>query len=175
VLSTQEFQSPYLMTDYRLPIHMSEDKFFKYAILDEEGCWIYTAAKYAHKGGTYPIIYDRTSQTNKQLSRAIYEAATGEELGYLFACHKCDKGACIKPSCLYAGTQKQNMQDAVKRNRIARGAKLKQTKLSIEDVKIIKQLLREKVLTKQQIALQFNVSRTTISFIYSGKNWRYVS
>lgn len=39
----------------------------------------------------------------------------------LLVCHKCDNKKCINPNHLYLGDMKKNMQDAVDRQRIAKG------------------------------------------------------
>lgn len=56
-----------------------------------------------------------------QAARFAYFLATGRDLGPLQACHTCDWPACRNPAHLFPGTQKQNMQDAKRKGRMASG------------------------------------------------------
>lgn len=47
--------------------------------------------------------------------RVAYELAHGEIPGGLLVCHHCDNKPCVRPSHLFAGTHKGNMQDWTKK------------------------------------------------------------
>ncbi len=69
--------------------------------------------------------------------RAAFEKHIGPIPKGMDVCHTCDNRRCVNPSHLFIGTRKDNMADAVKKGRQARGFRLPQTKLSEADVAAI--------------------------------------
>lgn len=72
--------------------------------------------------------------------------------------------------------------DALNRNKVKRGEQLPQSKLTDEDVKIIRELVeyRDKIkkelsgLTNSALAEKFDVSQRTIDRITAGYGWAHV-
>lgn len=78
----------------------------------ESGCWLWEMTL-NHKGYGYfgPRPY-------KLAHRASYFGFHGDFDKSLSICHRCDTPSCVNPDHLFAGTQKQNMQDAVRKGRL---------------------------------------------------------
>lgn len=105
----------------------------------------------------------RIGSKDFRISRWIYTKTFGEIPNGMVVRHKCDNPACINPEHLELGTQKENIQDCIKRNRFhtCKGGN-QLTKLNTKDVLEIRNS-NQKV---KQIASNYNVS---ISLIYQIK------
>lgn len=88
--------------------------------------------------------------------------------------HTCDNRLCTNPNHLQAGTQAENVQDAVLRSNMNQGELNGGAKLSIDEVRQIKQLYETGDFTHDALALKFGVSRGAISSIMSGRRWRRI-
>jgi hypothetical protein len=87
--------------------------------------------------------------------------------------HTCDNRSCVNPNHLEIGTQRDNINDKVERNRQAKGQTHGRVKLTEDEVREIKVLLGFGI-THRTLATQYNVHKTCISFISSGRTWRHI-
>jgi hypothetical protein len=111
-------------------------------------------------------------------------------------CHSCDNKKCINPEHLWVGTQKENIQDAKNKNRLAdqrgrkhsketleklklrphsdrRGEKHHLRKLNEKDIFKIRDLLKNGY-TQKQIGEMYEVNQSTICQIKNGKRWSHI-
>ena len=116
--------------------------------------------------------------------RLVWEAEYGPIPAGMNINHRCDNPPCVNLDHLYLGTQKDNVQDAIGRNRRprftyygpevrARGTRHGMSKLTDADVREIR-ALRSQGYSQQTIAEQFNVSQPLVSGILLGKAWQHV-
>ena len=82
----------------------------------DSDCWIWNGAKDKHG---YGRISTRRDESPAKAHRISYEMRYGPVPDGLFVCHRCDTPSCVNPEHLFAGTQKENMQDASKKNRFS--------------------------------------------------------
>lgn len=129
-----------------------------------EGCWEWTAGKYANGYGKMGSDGDRGPTLRAH--RVSWELANGPIPGDLCVLHRCDNRACVRPDHLFLGDRGDNFRDCLNKKRRPLG----NPKLTAEQVRAI----RAACGTQQAIADQFGVSRPTISLIKSGKTWSYV-
>jgi hypothetical protein len=78
-----------------------------------DSCWIWSGAK--NRG--YGTAYFEGRQQG--VHRIMYQMAYGEIPEAMFICHSCDNPECVNPDHLFAGTQKQNMEDRSNKGRHA--------------------------------------------------------
>jgi hypothetical protein len=91
------------------------------------GCWIWTGA--AHERGYGRIRWrGRIRSTHRVAFEVFYKEVPPDDKLVL---HTCDEARCINPDHLYLGTQRDNMQDRIARNRVPRSAP--QTRAQAED------------------------------------------
>jgi hypothetical protein len=87
--------------------------------------------------------------------------------------HRCDNPPCVNPAHLYAGTQKSNMADAALRQRLPRGERHYQAKLTAESVRVIR-LRHAAGETMAALALEFGVCRVSVFSVVHGETWKHV-
>ncbi|WP_336715353.1 HNH endonuclease [Arthrobacter sp. USHLN218] len=128
------------------------------------GCWEYSGSR--DKGG-YGVL--KSSGKMYQAHRVAYQELVAEIPEGLLLRHTCDNPPCINPKHLIPGTQKDNMQDALKRKRIVNGERSANHKLKDSEVAQMRALHTTGRFTQAALAEKFKCSRTQVSNILSGK------
>lgn len=147
-------------------------------VLDAKtGCWIWNGNP--RKNGYCRSTFQRK---NWYIHRASYHVFIGDIPKGYDVCHHCDNRRCFNPDHLFIGTRKDNMADAVKKGRQAKGEKLSvnrrgeksvSSKLTNTDVLEIRKMNKLGVKTKE-IALKFKVSADNIRRIIRRETWRHI-
>jgi hypothetical protein len=140
--------------------------------IDSNGCWICTSHSKDDFGYPYYFFEGKLIR----MSRYMYQKHKGTIPNNLIIRHTCDNSSCINPDHLTIGTKKDNMQDAVLRERNIRGERVHTNKLTEEQVREIKKLLQNKYRGYiTDIAKMFNVTLECISSIKAGHNWKHIT
>lgn len=82
-------------------------------------------------------------------------------------CHRCDRGACVRPDHLFRGSQLDNIADMRAKGRgvappIVRGARHPKATLSDEQVHALREMASDPTVSQRQIARWFCVSQSTV-------------
>jgi hypothetical protein len=127
-----------------------------------DDCWIWQAY-------ISPLGYGqfRLDGQDMPASRASWIIVNGEIPKGLYVCHHCDNPACVNPAHLFLGTQADNMQDAMRKERV-------NSKLTRADVIEIQQRV-EAGEDHDQIASDYPVKKQAIDNIASGFHWSWVT
>jgi hypothetical protein len=131
-------------------------------------------------GGTYPNGYKFVGLTNKNnkrrnhlLHRLVAAAFIGNPKRLPIVLHRDDNPANNKAINLRWGTQQQNIDDMISKERHAFGSKIGNSVLSERQVRAIK-LAMTKGVTNRALAQKYNVHEMSISRIKRGKVWNHV-
>lgn len=148
-------------------------------VVTESGCWEWTGAK------------DQQGYPNASINRIqvrVHRVTLAEKLGRPLepeehACHTCDNPPCINPDHLFAGTAKENMEDASRKGRMALGERngrhlnpfrgMTRRTISARQVEIVRLSLAEGI-TQAHVAAFLGVSEAAISRIANGTRHRVV-
>ena len=146
-----------------------KEQFFKLSIVNKRiviedlgDCW---ETKHARESRSY-----KNKKMKSHRIAYLYEHSSipeGKQVN-----HKCDNEKCIRPSHLYAGTDRENKEDAKQRGRTATGSAHGMAKLSEENVIKIYKNIEGKSHT--DLASEYNVSIACVSMIRNGKTWTHV-
>lgn len=139
--------------------------------LSPSGCWLWRG--YITKDG-----YGRVGNGGKYLRvhRASWQVHRGPIPDGIDVLHSCDIRHCFNPECLFLGTDVDNIadMDAKGRRCVLRGEENGYSVLTERQVCDI--LSRPRVYgSGRDLAIEFNVSQSTISLIRLGKVWAHVA
>lgn len=127
----------------------------------ENGCWNWTGM---FRPDGYGMIW--RDGKGARAHRVAYELLKEPLKGGDILCHKCDNRACCNPDHIFVGTRADNVRDAASKNRMPLGSKHWNSRLTTEQVQIIRSA---KYVTNAELGRQFDVNSATISRIRSGK------
>lgn len=142
-----------------------------WAKVDKKGddeCWNWTGA--LGNGGYGRFNCAGKTRHSHRISLVLF---LGRELTDCVL-HSCDNRRCVNPRHLREGTAAENSKEMVERGRSIRGSKHPQSKLTEDDVRVIKSKLLAGE-TGVSIAREFNVSSSAIAGINTGRFWKHLT
>lgn len=133
---------------------------------NENGCWIFNSTNHLGYGRFW---FNKREQVAHRVTWQIFK---GEIPLGLLVLHKCDNPSCCNPEHMFLGTQKDNIQDAIKKERfdICRRPPVR-SKLKYDEVVKIKELYKEGM-TQSKLKNMFSVSFGCIAKILRGDSWK---
>jgi hypothetical protein len=140
----------------------------------ETGCWNWTGATTPP-----PRQYGQLYVNGKTIlaHRISYVVHVGKIPQGMQVLHKCDNPRCINPDHLFLGTQKDNIQDCVRKGRLKipgfHGSKHPNSKLT--EAQVVEIYKKKGIETLPRIAESFNVTRQAIYLIHIGANWGWLT
>jgi len=140
-------------------------------ICDPDECWPWQGTTV--KGYGVVCFRSELGKYRADARRVAYKIHVGPIPEGMILRHSCDNPIC----CNYRkhaiiGTHKENTQDAVQRNRMARGEKHGRHKLTSEQVSIVRGM-SFCIIQKQEVAALLGISPKHLSRVLSGEKWGY--
>lgn len=134
-----------------------------------DGCWYWLGAKRAGVYGRFWV--NGRLYIAHRLSYAIHNGPIDSNTLVL---HKCDTPPCVNPGHLFPGDWKDNSQDMARKGRNIndRGEACHFAKLNLDQVRTVRDMIAAGR-RRADIAAEFGVSISCITFIAINKNWRH--
>lgn len=137
-------------------------------------CWLWTGTLSAYG---YGRIDDQAAH------RLAYSLSHGDP-GELHVCHHCDNPPCVNPEHLFLGTNNDNRQDSVRKNRHAKGDRARaknpergeqryNAKLTAESVRVLRMRCAAGE-SQRSIAISLGITQSLVSHVITGKSWKHV-
>jgi len=143
----------------------------KYEVVEELGCWVWTAS--ILKVGYGCMRWDGKTQLSHRVSYDLHKGKIPDGMHVL---HKCDNRFCVNPNHLFIGTNLDNIKDRLSKNRPKTGCvgeKSGRAILSEVDVNNIRAIKKYCKCTQQQLADIYNVSKSCINHAIH-YNWKHI-
>lgn len=135
-----------------------------------DSCWTWNGATNGVGYGIFTVGYRRILA-----HRFSWQLHTGEECEAPVLRHTCDNPLCVRPEHLVPGTQKDNIQDALSRQRLRTGDRVTWARLKESDVRSIRSAYQRGVYGFIRVGRDYGVSASTIEHIINGKSWKGVN
>lgn len=142
-----------------------EERFHsKYIPEPNTGCWLWMGAM--QENGYGSVKQNKISLTAHRASWVLHHGFIPKNLN---VCHKCDERSCVNPAHLFLETQKENIQDMIKK-----GRRDFSQKLSAEIVREIRNEYKGPYKGKslKSLAIQYGVSLQNVHYIVKNKIWK---
>lgn len=136
-----------------------------------EGCWLWTGNVLNTGYGSLEIQGRGEKRKLMPAHRFAYADTYGPIPAGLIIRHDCDNRPCVRPDHLRVGTQQDNIDDMVARDRGAYGEKCGRAKMTEDAVRNIR---ANPDVPLRVFAEQYGVSRAAVSFARRGTNWKHL-
>lgn len=127
------------------------------SIGEKDQCWLW-------KGGfPYPRLSLGDKRRRQRAYRITYQMFKGPISESDIACHVCDNPSCCNPDHIFIGTQKDNIQDCMRKNRRNLPTNEKHWKARLTNDQI--EAIRADTRLQREIASDYNTDQGYISHI----------
>lgn len=117
--------------------------------------------------------YGQLGSRRMKAHRVSYEIYVGTIPSGAGILHRCDRPICVNPYHLRPGTQRENVDDAVSRDRVRKGERHGMAKLTEAQVIEIRRLRRAGQ-SSDELSRMFGIGSRTVRSIVNRETWRHV-
>lgn len=129
-------------------------------------CWLWTAAT---TNGGYGVVNHRG--VISRAHRLAWEWENGPVPTGMQMCHHCDNPKCVRPSHLFIGTAKENMEDMARKGRsnAPKGERCYTAKISDAEATDIRQRFAAGGISKKRLAEEYGLHSSHVGRIINGR------
>lgn len=131
-------------------------------------CWVWTGAVATNGYGRFMWAPGEVRQAH----RAAYELAIGPIPSGHVVRHRCDNRICVRPSHLETGTQADNINDAIQRDRAAVGERHPMARLTLAAVVDMRHDHAYRLTPLSVLARRYGITVAQASQIVRGSRWK---
>lgn len=146
-----------------------EERFWVKVEKLENGCWEWRGHVNSLHGYGIRLFYGKTTRSHRLAWFLTYGRWPTRML-----LHACDNKICVNPAHLREGTQKENIQDAMNRNRNPKGESHGMAELTSEQVLEIRGKYKPYVYSTYKLAEEYGISRTHVQRIIERRSWKHI-
>lgn len=136
------------------------------AIAGDNDCWLWMAGCDDSGYGTIGVI-----KKKYKAHRMVYHVTYGALRDDLNVLHTCDTPRCCNPAHLFLGTQADNVQDMVRKNRQPKGEQSGKHKLTWAQVREIRARHSQGIVGTRTLAKEYGLNRSSIMAIIHRTAW----
>ena len=146
-----------------------EDRFHE-KVTKTNSCWIWSAGHRNPKGYGGFWLNGR-NHAAQRISWLLFRGEFDQKLRVL---HKCDTPSCVNPLHLFLGTDSDNLRDAAQKGRMPKGERNGNSKLTADQVRLIRKMPSNNYGEIKKIAVRFGIDRTQVYNIIKRRQWKHV-
>jgi hypothetical protein len=137
-------------------------------------CWLWRGVR---REGTWSYGILKSRGKNHRAHRLAWELTYGAIPEGCLVLHRCDNPPCVNPAHLFLGTQRENIHDAMTKQRFipsahTRGPGNARTHLTWEDIREIRRLYSTGEWSQNALARRFSIRQNGIWSIVHHKTWK---
>jgi hypothetical protein len=133
-------------------------------------CWTWTAGKSRDGYGQFSPYNRHTMQAHRFIDIAFNGPHTPEQPHTL---HTCDNPACVRPSHLFRGSNQDNVNDCIRKQRHTIGERNRHARLTADDIRAIRER-SEKGGTTRDIANDYGIHINHVRNFIKRKRWTHI-